>query len=206
MKKCLNCHKELEESKILIHERYCLENIKYCNECKEGIPKEEFEEHIKNHLKEEKKTCSNCKIELDNMKLLLHERYCIENIKYCIECNKGISKAEFEEHIKKHMLKKKEEEEKEELKKKEESERIECQYCGESMSYTLIDDHENMCGSRSDYCQICGQLLLVRNMRKHLKNHEFQNIMKLRKINCFELNSMNEDEMLARAMAESMFY
>ena len=99
-----------------------------------------------------------------------------------------------------------EEEEKEELKKKEESERIECQYCGESMSYTLIDDHENMCGSRSDNCQICGQLLLVRNMRKHLKNHEFQNIMKLRQINYFELNSMNEDEMLARAMAESMFY
>ena len=90
--------------------------------------------------------------------------------------------------------------------KKEESERIECQYCGESMSYTLIDDHENMCGSRSDNCQICGQLLLVRNMRKHLKNHEFQNIMKLRQINYIELNSMNEDEMLARAMAESMFY
>ena len=74
------------------------------------------------------------------------------------------------------------------------------------MSYTLIDDHENMCGSRSDNCQICGQLLLVRNIRKHLKNHEFQNIMKLRQINYIELNSMNEDEMLARAMAESMFY
>ncbi len=46
MKKCLNCHKWLEEPKISIHERYWKENIKYCNKCKEGIPKEEFEEKI----------------------------------------------------------------------------------------------------------------------------------------------------------------
>ena len=50
MKKCSNCHIELDEMKMMLHERYCLQNIKYCEECKEAIPKEEYEEHLSHHL------------------------------------------------------------------------------------------------------------------------------------------------------------
>ena len=167
------------------------------------------------------KTCPNCHIELDNMKLLIHERYCRENIKYCAQCKEAIPKEEFEEHINNHLSRKntkeikkednkEEKNNKEEIKKevikREESERIECQYCGELMSYKLLDEHEEICGSRTDDCDICGKIVLKRKMKNHLKNHEFENNMKLKKLNFWDLRFMNEDEQLARAMAESMFY
>ena len=34
---------------MILHERFCKMNIKYCFQCKEKIPIEEYEEHIKNH-------------------------------------------------------------------------------------------------------------------------------------------------------------
>ena len=46
---CTNCHCDIEDSKMFLHQRFCIQNIKYCEECKEGIIIEEFEEHCKNH-------------------------------------------------------------------------------------------------------------------------------------------------------------
>ena len=162
------------------------------------------------------KKCPNCHIELDDMKMTLHERYCIQNIKYCNECKEAIPKEEFEEHLSHHLSRqqskeikneKKEEIKNEEIKiKKEESQQLECQYCGELMSYKLIDEHENMCGARTDYCDVCGKLILLRNMKNHLKNHKNEDNMKMNKISISDLKYMNEDEQLARALAESMLY
>ena len=49
MPKCSNCQCDIEESKIFLHERFCKENIKYCELCKEAIIKEEFEDHLLEH-------------------------------------------------------------------------------------------------------------------------------------------------------------
>jgi len=46
---CSNCQSEIEDNKMILHERFCKMNIKYCFQCKEKIPIEEYEEHIKNH-------------------------------------------------------------------------------------------------------------------------------------------------------------
>ena len=55
---CSNCQTEIEDSKIFLHEGFCKRNIKYCFECKEKVPIEEYEEHIQNHnsKKSNKKT------------------------------------------------------------------------------------------------------------------------------------------------------
>ena len=50
MQKCSNCHIELEGIKLINHEKYCIQNIKYCDKCKQAIPKDEFEEHLSGHL------------------------------------------------------------------------------------------------------------------------------------------------------------
>ena len=55
---CPNCHCEIDDSKIFLHERFCVQNIKYCELCQEGIIIEEYEEHCQNHkkLSQENKT------------------------------------------------------------------------------------------------------------------------------------------------------
>ena len=49
MVKCPNCRAEIDDSKMFLHERFCFQNIKYCEKCKEGIIKEEFDEHLEKH-------------------------------------------------------------------------------------------------------------------------------------------------------------
>ena len=46
---CSNCHCDIDESKFFLHHRFCVQNIKYCEQCEEGIVIEEYEEHCKNH-------------------------------------------------------------------------------------------------------------------------------------------------------------
>lgn len=55
--KCKNCHQNISESKIFLHEGFCLRNNKLCPECDKVFLIKEFEEHIKTHnnIKKEKK-------------------------------------------------------------------------------------------------------------------------------------------------------
>ena len=55
MVKCSNCQCDIEESKMMLHERFCIQNIKYCNICQVAIIKEEYDEHCENHNKNQNK-------------------------------------------------------------------------------------------------------------------------------------------------------
>ena len=119
MQKCSNCHCDIEESKILLHERFCFQNIKYCDICKEGIIKEEYEEH-------------------------------------CLEHNNSEIKKE------------KSQEEKDNLSlKRLESTKIKCTYCKLLLSLTEVEENEQMCGSRTTKCKLCGERAII----KYLENH-----------------------------------
>ena len=50
---CTNCHIDIDESKIILHQRFCFQNIKYCDKCKEGFPIEEFDESIYKNIVED---------------------------------------------------------------------------------------------------------------------------------------------------------
>ena len=47
--KCENCKQEISESKLTLHQAFCLRNNKYCNKCQKAILSSEYEEHIKTH-------------------------------------------------------------------------------------------------------------------------------------------------------------
>lgn len=47
--KCKNCKQEIAESKMFLHEGFCLRNNKYCAECDKIFLIQEFEEHLKTH-------------------------------------------------------------------------------------------------------------------------------------------------------------
>lgn len=46
---CSNCRQNIQESKKILHEAFCLRNNKFCGECEKVVLASEFEEHIKCH-------------------------------------------------------------------------------------------------------------------------------------------------------------
>ena len=47
--KCTNCHQNILESKMFLHEGFCLRNNTYCFECGQVVLKKDFEIHLNNH-------------------------------------------------------------------------------------------------------------------------------------------------------------
>ena len=46
---CQNCRQNIPESKMFLHEGFCLRNNKFCPECNKVFLVQEFEEHLKTH-------------------------------------------------------------------------------------------------------------------------------------------------------------
>ena len=56
-------------------------------------------------MEEEKKVkCENCKVEIAESKLAIHQSFCLRNNKYCPTCSKVFLSTEFEEHLKTHNV------------------------------------------------------------------------------------------------------
>jgi len=126
MVKCSNCHCEIEESKMILHERFCLQNIKYCDICKEGVIKEEYEEHCLNHNKDGNQS--------------------------------GKKELDSEEERNSRSL------------ERTMSSKVACDYCGLFLGFTELEEHEEMCGARSTKCKICGYNSLFKNIKNHFIN------------------------------------
>ena len=45
------------------------------------------------------KTCGNCKANITEDKIELHEVYCFKNIRKCQKCDEYVDKAEMEDHM-----------------------------------------------------------------------------------------------------------
>jgi hypothetical protein len=48
-KKCQNCRQDIPESKMFLHEGFCLRNNKFCPQCVKVFLVQEFDEHLKTH-------------------------------------------------------------------------------------------------------------------------------------------------------------
>ena len=124
---CTNCHCDIEESKMFLHQRFCIQNIKYCEQCKEGIIIEEYEEHCKNHNQ------------------TIDEKAPSKEIKDSLTLTRV------------------------------ESSKIGCEYCGYFCSYKDLEEHEAMCGARTTNCKKCGKNLLIKNLKEHIeKEHNLK--------------------------------
>ena len=173
--------------------------------------------------------CSNCRVEIDDSKMFLHERFCFQNIKYCEKCKEGIIKEEFDEHLEKHKSKQipenniiSEKERNDNTLKRVESSKIGCLYCGFLLSYSEYEEHLEMCGARTTECKMCGKSLLYKYLDSHIKSeHNLDNDVykqfnsgsinnnlnsyKIQKpnLNDFDLAKMSSSEQIALAMALS---
>ena len=61
---------------------------------------------------------------------------------------------------------------------------IHCEYCDLGVKASDYEDHENICGSRTDECALCRKRVMLRYMAEHQKN----NCVKSRrpKVNCYK--------------------
>ena len=50
--KCKNCLKDIDETKMVLHEGFCLRNNVLCTICKEPVTKDKLDEHMAEHKKE----------------------------------------------------------------------------------------------------------------------------------------------------------
>ena len=121
--------------------------------------------------------CPNCHCDIDESKMFLHQRFCVQNIKYCDKCQVGVIIEEYEEHLQSHkskeISKEKSNSSKEEndslTLKRVESSKVGCQYCGFLCGFGDIEEHEAMCGGRSTDCKQCGKRLLIKDLKDHIE-------------------------------------
>ena len=114
---CNNCQSEIEDSKMFLHEGFCKKNIKYCFQCKEKIPIDEYEEHLENHNKKEEPQ------EKENKEDVKDENVNIE----CQYCSLLVDRSEIEEHEKMCG-----------------SRTVQCEICGQYVQTRLLNQHLNV--------------------------------------------------------------
>ena len=96
MTKCDNCDKLIEQSKMLLHERFCKLNIKKCTICKQPVLVEEYEDHMDDCHQEVE--CEFCKKTFSNADIEAHKRKCDCQLVYCTYCEMKVPKREQKEH------------------------------------------------------------------------------------------------------------
>ena len=114
---CNNCQSEIEDSKMFLHEGFCKKNIKYCFQCKEKIPIDEYEEHLEYHNKKEEPQ------EKENKEDMKNENVNIE----CQYCSLLVDQSEIEEHEKMCG-----------------SRTVQCEICGQYVQTRLLNQHLNV--------------------------------------------------------------
>ena len=121
--KCLNCGKEIETFKMVLHERFCSLNVRKCSICDEPVQIDEYKEHknlkhtemkceqcgknfppsqYNSHLKSCSKKlveCQYCGLFLDKNELKDHEYQCGSKSKQCEYCGMNIPIMEYELHL-----------------------------------------------------------------------------------------------------------
>ena len=111
--------------------------------------------------------------------MVIHEKYCAQSLTRCKECNEVVDIDSLEEHHHEkheiiecsHCLSKLNKiaynlHRKGSCKAKD----IQCQYCDLTMIQDLLDNHESMCGSQTDPCPACAQLITKKiGLDKHLE-------------------------------------
>ena len=142
--------------------------------------------------------CSNCHCDIDESKMFLHQRFCIQNIKYCEQCQVGVIIEEYEEHLQSHnnnnssnSQKLSKDESNELTLKRVQSSKIGCQYCGFLCGFGDIEEHEAMCGARSTNCKQCGKRLLIKDLKPHIEKEHKLNMESYQNMDSKSFDSSN---------------
>ena len=88
---CQNCRQNIPESKMFLHEGFCLRNNKFCAECNKVFLAKEFEEHLKTHneknIQRKRSPPPKPEKKIEKPSLTEHRKICQHNKKEPIPSN-----------------------------------------------------------------------------------------------------------------------
>ena len=94
--KCLNCGKEIETFKMVLHERFCSLNVRKCSICEEPVQIDEYNEH--KNLKHTEMKCEQCGKKFPPQEYNSHLKTCSKKLMECQYCGLFLDQNELRDH------------------------------------------------------------------------------------------------------------
>ncbi|KAJ3653084.1 hypothetical protein Zmor_019001 [Zophobas morio] len=182
---CGNCKKEIPQHNYVMHSAHCSRNFTLCQVCKELFSKSEIEGHKKScvAVKPKVKKPEPPPTNLERSQYF-QERKVIEDKKIAARKERQLQKYERLVDTG-YSLKEGEKREKVvktkpvtaarvESKPKNSSGLLACKFCDLELPKLELEEHENYCGTRTDKCLECGELVMFKYKQIHMdSNHGF---------------------------------
>ncbi|XP_025419909.1 TRAF-type zinc finger domain-containing protein 1-like [Sipha flava] len=135
--------------------------------------------------KEDIKYCFNCRRNIPISNHVMHIAYCHRNLKLCIKCDEPFLTSEFEEHQKTmhadifcDACAEKLEALDLELHKLHDCpyRLVTCNFCEIDLKASMLPAHIDMCSSRTERCNDCGQFIMLKFIDVHKESHKLKKI------------------------------
>ncbi|KAM3615447.1 uncharacterized protein V6R79_002488 [Siganus canaliculatus] len=123
-----------------------------------------------------KRTCGKCQREVAEANFALHETHCSRFLCLCPDCGETVPTEQLEQHREEEHTeircskchKKMERCHLEDHEAEECVERLQsCQFCELELPWKELDEHQLVCGSRTELCRECGRYVTLRDQPNH---------------------------------------
>ena len=145
----LHSKREIPSGNYEMHVVHCQRNIQLCPKCHEPVPRSELADHDLEFHAEVK--CPECQKKCENSALDDHKvtfnlssfgRYPADN-RYKSHSPRVFQKNDCPKRPKL------------------------CRFCELELKADTMSEHEHFCGSRTENCEVCNQLVMLKNQRMH---------------------------------------
>ncbi|KAG2551802.1 XIAP-associated factor 1-like isoform X1 [Panicum virgatum] len=121
-------------------------------------------------------TCAHCQREIPSSNIDLHSVHCARNLQKCQHCGEMVPRKLMDEHYDENhapmnctLCKDTIERESWDLHKSEKCPQrmVACEYCEFELPAVDMNEHQDVCGNRTEYCQTCKKYIRLREWIGH---------------------------------------
>ena len=127
-------------------------------------------------MEERELMCENCRRRVPFGNYQMHVVHCKRNIQLCSLCGEAVLRSEEREHFKEYHAeincvqcgqKTTRSEEGNHLANECGKRPIPCQYCEITLPRERMPEHQEFCGSRTEFCHKCSRYILIKDLQNH---------------------------------------
>ena len=143
--------RDISNSNFQMHVVHCQRNIQLCPKCQEPVPRSELDNHDLEFHSEVK--CSDCQKTYESSSLNDHKVKLSTEIRYR-ETSTSLNLFIWYVFQANDCPKRQKQ----------------CQYCNLELKADTMDEHEDYCGSRTENCEVCDKLVMLKYEQMHLES------------------------------------